>query len=97
MKKALLDRAAGVFEEGPWRRERESDALVDRLYWQIRSAEGRAGFFAREVGPMSRERRRALVERSHRRLSVAMQCKLLRLSRSSVYCRRKPTPHQYWS
>ena len=41
---------------------------------------------------MSRERRRSLVERSNRRLSVVRQCKLLDISRSSVYYRRKPTP-----
>lgn len=41
---------------------------------------------------MSRERRRSLIQRSHRRLSVARQCKLLGISRSSVYYRRKPTP-----
>jgi putative transposase len=39
---------------------------------------------------MSRERRRSLVQRSHRRLSVARQCKL-GISRSSVYYGRKPT------
>jgi putative transposase len=41
---------------------------------------------------VSRERRRALVERRHRRLSVVRQCQLLGISRSSVYYRRKPTP-----
>ena len=41
---------------------------------------------------MSREQRRGLVERRHRRLSVARQCKLVGISRSSVYYQRKPTP-----
>lgn len=41
---------------------------------------------------MSRERRRNLVQRSNRRLSVAQQCKLVGISRSSVYYRRRPTP-----
>ena len=41
---------------------------------------------------MSRERRRALVERRHRRLSVVRQCQLLGISRSSVYYQRRPTP-----
>ena len=40
---------------------------------------------------MSRERRRAPVERSYRRLSVVRQCNLLGLSRSSVSYRCKPT------
>ena len=40
---------------------------------------------------MSRSRRMAMVDRGHPRLSVVKQCRLLRLSRSSVYYRRKPT------
>ncbi len=41
---------------------------------------------------MSRERRSGLVKRRHRQLSVVRQCKLVGISRSSVYYRRKPTP-----
>ena len=41
---------------------------------------------------MSRERRRALVERRHWRLFVVKQCQLLDISRSSVYYPRKPIP-----
>ena len=41
---------------------------------------------------MSRERRRALVERRNGRVSVVRQCQMLGLSRSSVYYQRKPTP-----
>lgn len=40
---------------------------------------------------MSRSRRMAMVDRGHPRLSVVKQCRLLKLSRSSVYYRRKPT------
>ena len=40
---------------------------------------------------MSRSRRMAMVNRGHPKLSVVKQCRLLRLSRSSVYYRRKPT------
>ena len=39
---------------------------------------------------MSRSRRLAMVDRGHPKLSVVKQCRLLRLSRSSVYYR--PTP-----
>lgn len=41
---------------------------------------------------MSREWRRVLVERRHRRLSVVRQCQLLDISRSSVYYPRKFIP-----
>lgn len=34
-KRQLLDGAAGVFEEGPRKKEQAADALVDRLYRQI--------------------------------------------------------------
>ena len=34
-KRALIDGAAGVFEEGPQKREKESDAMVDRLHHGI--------------------------------------------------------------
>ena len=40
---------------------------------------------------MSRSRRMAMVNRGHPELSVVKQCRLLKLSRSSVYYRRKPT------
>ena len=40
---------------------------------------------------MSRSRRMAMADRGHRRLSMVKQCRLLKLSRSSVYYRRKPT------
>ena len=40
---------------------------------------------------MSRSRRMAMVDRGRRRLSVVKQCRLLKLSRSSVYYRPKPT------
>lgn len=43
---------------------------------------------------MSWERRRGLVERSRRRLSVVRQCKLLSISCSSVYYQCKPTPQR---
>ena len=39
---------------------------------------------------MSRRRRLAMVDRGHPKLSVVKQCRLLRLSRSSVYYRPKP-------
>ena len=40
---------------------------------------------------MIRRRRLAMVDRGHPALSVVKQCRLLQLSRSSVYYRSKPT------
>ena len=39
---------------------------------------------------MSRRRRLAMVDRGHPKLSVVKQCRLLRLSHSSVYYRPAP-------
>ena len=43
---------------------------------------------------MSLARRRELVDRRHRRLSIVRQCRLLGVSRSSLYYRAKETSHQ---
>lgn len=43
---------------------------------------------------MSREERLALLDREHPQLPVTRQCRLLGLSRSSVYSQRKPVPEE---
>jgi putative transposase len=43
-------------------------------------------FLARKLGKMSRAGRRALVERENPTLPVSQQCRLLAVSRSSIYC-----------
>src|SRR6516164_7083110 len=50
-------------------------------------AEGRKRFFGTKARQMSRAERRALVERTDRALPVSQQCRLLAVSRSSVYRR----------
>src|SRR5208282_3737687 len=52
-------------------------------------AEGRKRFFGTKARQMSRAERRALVERTDPALPVSQQCRLLAVSRSSVY--RQPT------
>src|SRR5260221_9724909 len=52
-----------------------------------RPAEGRKRFFVSKARQMSRAERRALVERDAPVLPVSRQCRLLALSRSSVYRR----------
>src|SRR6516225_684636 len=51
------------------------------------SAEGRKRFFGTKARQMSRAERRALVEREDPALSVSQQCRLLAVSRSSIYRR----------
>src|SRR6516165_5288797 len=51
------------------------------------SAEGRKRFFGTKARQMSRAERRALVEREDPALPVSQQCRLLAVSRSSIYRR----------
>src|SRR5216683_8297124 len=52
-----------------------------------RPVEGRKRFFGTKARQMSRAERRALVERTDPPLPVSQQCRLLAVSRSSVYRR----------
>src|SRR5438132_5032718 len=85
-KKQLLDGAASVFEgvgvavEGV-----ASEAQIDLLYRQIGQLEGRKRFFGTKARQMSRAERRALVERTDPVLPISQQCRLLAVTRSSVY------------
>src|SRR6266851_59758 len=53
-----------------------------------RPAEGRKRFFVTKARQMSRAERRALVEREAPALPVSQQCRLLAVSRASVYRQR---------
>ena len=54
-----------------------------------RGVDGGAGFFGQRAQVVSRERRRAMIRRDHPRLSLSRQCRLLSVSRSSLYHRSK--------
>ena len=86
-KKQLLDGAAGVFE-GSGRhggyRQRSAGRSPVSADWP---AEGRKRFFVTKARQMSRAERRALVEREVPALPVSRQCRLLSVSRASVYRR----------
>ena len=51
--------------------------------------DGGAGFFGKRAQVVSREKRRAMIEPGHPKLSLTRQCRLLRVSRSSLYHRPK--------
>src|SRR5712691_7985028 len=88
-KKQLLDGAAGVFEGGGAASEdTASAAQVDHLVSAGRPVEGRKRFFVTKARQMSRAERHALVEREAPALPVSRQCRLLAVSRASVYRRR---------
>ena len=50
-KKALADWAAGVFEEGPRKREKDANTLVDRRYRQIGQLKVERDFFHERLAP----------------------------------------------
>jgi len=85
-KKQLLDGAASVLEgSGAATEGAASEAQVDALYREDRPAEGRKRFFGAKARQMSRAERRALVKRADPALPVTQQCRLLAVSRASVY------------
>src|SRR5712691_1320526 len=86
-KKQLLDGAASVFEGGVAAEDTASAAQVDLLLSADWPAEGRKRFFVTKARQMSRAERRALVEREAPALPVSRQCRLLAVSRASVYRR----------
>src|ERR1700739_1151039 len=82
-KKQLLDGAAGVFEGGGAASEdTASAAQVDLLYRQIGQLK-----VENEARQMSRAERRALIDREAPALPVSRRCRLLSVSRASVYRR----------
>src|SRR5438309_6702425 len=84
-KKQLLDGAASVFEGGGSAAEGTSnEAQVDSVPAD-RPVEGRKRFFGTKARQMSRAERRAMVERADPVLPVSQQCRLLAVTRSSVY------------
>ena len=86
-KKALADGAAVIFDQGKetnankdkGRKSKNNDALVARLYQQTGQLKVERDFS--EERSMSLARRRELVDRRHRRLSIVRQCRLLGVSR----------------
>jgi hypothetical protein len=88
MFKAKVPVAAGVFEGGGTAVEGVAGAAqVDLLYRQIGQLKVENDFLARKARQMSRAERRALVERTGPALPISHQCRLLAVSRSSVYRR----------
>jgi HTH-like domain len=61
------------------------EAQVDNLYRQIGPLKVENDFFGTKARQMSRAERRVLVERRDPVLAVSRQCRLLAVSRSSIY------------
>ena len=84
-KKQLLDGAASVFEGGGCGGGNGQRGAGRCSVPADRPVEGRKRFFGTKARQMSRAERRAMVERANPALPVSQQCRLLAVSRSSVY------------
>ena len=97
-KKALVDGAAVIFDHGngtnKGKEQKNNDALVSRLYQQIGQLKVERDFLEERSRSMSPAERRELVDRQLRSLSIARQCQLMGVSRSSLYYRPKETSRQ---
>ena len=81
-KKALIQGAPHLFENGAGRQEKDQEVLTAQLYQQIGQL---TGFFVTELRVVSRSQRRAMIDREEPKLSLVRQCGLLGISRSSLY------------
>ena len=87
-KKLLLEGAAGVFEAGGVGADQKAgEAQVGELYRQIGQLKVENDFLSKRLGKCSWAERRVMVDRQHPALAVTRQCRLLAVSRSSVYRR----------
>ena len=85
-RQAVEGAGRGIFRQG--RSERGHPGRGGReAARQDRAVGGGAGFFSESVRSMRVERRRALIEPGHGRLSIVRQCELVSISRSSFYHR----------
>ena len=82
-KKALTEGVTGIFG-GDHDQKKGDEALIAQLYQQIGQLNVER-FFGEQLGSLSVERRRAVVNRQHSSLSVVHQCTLLDISRSGLY------------
>jgi transposase-like protein len=91
-KKALLYGAATVFQTGQKAsKDKQSEALTDQLSAN-RPVDSGTRFFVTQIGQMSRNQRRAMIERTDCLVSLVRQCELLLLARSSSTTSRCPRP-----
>ncbi len=82
-KKQLLDQAASLFEDGR-RRQQEAAVEEDEIFAQIGRLKVEVEWLKKNL-PSSPEEKRRWIEHDHPNLSVARQCQLVGLSRSSCY------------
>ena len=78
-----------VFSKGAERSRGDHEGGDPGPAREDRGVDGGAGYFGQRAQVVSPERRRAMIRRDHPRLSLSRQCRLLVVSRSSLYHRPK--------
>jgi putative transposase len=92
-KKQALDEIHAGFSGGRERQERTDEALVASLYQEIgQGTDGNGLVKKKPIGSI--EEKRALIEPEHPTISIARQCELVDLARSSYYSQPMPVSEE---
>ena len=76
-----------VFAGATSRRQKDHEATIHDLHAKIGEIDRGARFFITRARALSRPERLTMIEREHQSLSVSRQCRLLSVSRSTLYYR----------
>ena len=76
-----------VFAGATSRRQKDHEATIHDLHAKIGRIDRGARFFITRARALSRPERLTMIEREHQSLSVSRQCRLLGVSRSTLYYR----------
>ncbi|MGC1318979.1 MAG: IS3 family transposase [Pseudolabrys sp.] len=88
-KREAIGKLAKVFDDKGAEIQANRDAEVTKLHAKIGQLVVERGFFGQSLRSLSLDRRKAMIEPDHPRLSIVRQCELASISRSSFY--REPT------
>jgi putative transposase len=88
-KREAVEKLAKVFDEKGSAREQNRDVELTKLHAKIGQLVVERDFFVESLRSLSLDRRKAMIEPGHPRLSIVRQCELASISRSSFY--REPT------
>lgn len=86
-KRQAMEGVASLFDGGEQmsKAEAEAEAEIEKVHAKIGQLLVERDFFGEGLGSMSTGQRRLLIEPAHQRVTIAAQCRLLLISRSSYY------------
>ncbi|WP_404480407.1 IS3 family transposase [Novosphingobium sp. BL-52-GroH] len=84
-KRQAIEGMAGTFSGAGDVAKTANDSELEKLHAKIGQLVVERDFLGESLRSMSVDRRRAMIEPAHHRLSISAQCRLLRISRSSYY------------